>query len=105
MRRPNPIMWTPWLEEYIENLRQSRLSATDAFLCELLTTEHICHIADNQMFLSDPNRSVSLREPKTLRNIEDLQNQNRVDVLRLSQHNPLEKCTCLLLSRHGLECG
>ncbi|KAH8697989.1 hypothetical protein BGW36DRAFT_177599 [Talaromyces proteolyticus] len=89
MRRPNPIMWTPRFEEYIDNLKQSRLSATDAFLGELLTTEHFCHVADKEMFLSDPSRSVTLLEPNTLSNIEGL--QNRVEGLHLSQHNLLEK--------------
>jgi hypothetical protein len=87
------MIWTPRLDEYIDNLKQSKLSATDAFLCELLTTEHFCHVADKEMFLSDPSRSVSLWESKTLTNIESL--QNRVDGLHLSQHNPLEKCMCL----------
>lgn len=96
MRRPNPITWTPRFDEYIGNLKQSSLSATDALLCELLTTEHLCHIADEKLSLSDPSRSVSLWETKTLSSIEDLQNQTRVDVVRLSQYNPLEQCTCLL---------
>ncbi|PLB54778.1 hypothetical protein P170DRAFT_341794, partial [Aspergillus steynii IBT 23096] len=89
MRRPNPVVWNPQLDKYVEDLRQSRLSPTDEFFCNLLATEHSCHLADEQLSLSDPSKSVSLWEPNRLSITETI--QARADGLSLDRHSPLEK--------------
>lgn len=92
MRRPNPIAWTPQLDEYLNNLKESMLSPTDDLFCKLLTIEHVCHVADKELYLSDPSKHV-LQEPKTLSTIQGL--QARTDGLSFGGHTPLEKCMCI----------
>lgn len=65
------------------------MAPTDEFFCKLLTMEHVCYIADKELSLSDPSKSVRLLGLRTLSTIEDL--QGRVDRLGLDQHHPVEK--------------
>lgn len=93
MRRPNPIAWTSRLDEYLGNLKQAKLSSSDDFLCKLLTTEHLCHIANTEFSLSDVESPINLWEPKTISTIKGV--QNLVDGLNFDQHSHFEKRMCL----------
>ncbi|KAJ5290952.1 hypothetical protein N7478_000203 [Penicillium angulare] len=89
MRRANPMKWTPQLGRYLDDLRQSKLSSTDEFFCDLLTTEHSCYVANEEFLLSDPSNSVSLWGPDTLSVIQRI--KDRANGVSLRAYNFLQK--------------
>lgn len=93
LRRHNPIPWTAKLDDYLADLERIKAASTDEFLCRLVATERLCHDIDQELFLSDPVRSVSARDPKTLMIIQEFQSRN--DWPPLAQLHSLQKCELL----------
>lgn len=89
LRRPNLTFWTAKLDDYLANLQQTKAEATDEFLCRLVATERLCHDINEELFLSDPVRSLSRQDPKTLLIIQGFQDRN--DSLSLVHLPSLQK--------------
>ena len=77
----------------MDELQHAKASATDGFLCKLVSAERLCHGVGQRLCLSDPGSSISLRDPATLGIIEEFQSQ--YDCSPLGKLNPLEKCESL----------
>lgn len=72
----------------MDELQHAKASATDGFLCKLVSAERLCHGVGQRLYLSDPGSSTSLRDPGTLGIIDEFQSQ--FDCLPLGKLNPLE---------------
>ncbi|PKY00105.1 hypothetical protein P168DRAFT_276538 [Aspergillus campestris IBT 28561] len=89
LRRPNLTIWTAKVDDYLADLQQTKAAATDEFLCRLVATERLCHDINQELFLSDPVRSLSRQDPKTQLIIQGFQDRN--DALSLVRLHPLQK--------------
>lgn len=63
------------MDVYLAELQKAEVSPSDAFFCELVRTEQLCHTVDEQLLLSDGHRSASARDPVTIRTAQDFQSR------------------------------
>lgn len=75
LRRPKMMGWTSDMDVYLAELQKAEVSPSDAFFCELVRTEQLCHTVDEQLLLSDGHRSASARDPVTIRTAQDFQSR------------------------------
>lgn len=78
------------MDDYLADLQRTEACPTDAFFNKLVTTERLCHAIDKELFLSDPARWVSARDPKTMKIIQSY--QSRIDFCPLEQLDSIQNC-------------
>lgn len=78
------------MDDYLADLQRTETCPTDAFFNQLVMTERLCHAIDQELFLSDPARQVSARDPKTMEIIQSYQSQ--IDFYPLDQLDPIQNC-------------
>lgn len=59
----------------LADLQKAEVSPSDAFFCELVMTERLCHTACQRLFLSDSDQSASACDPLTIRTAQDFQSR------------------------------
>lgn len=63
------------MDVFLADLKMAKVSPSDAFFCELVMTERLCHTACQQQFFSDQDKSASARDPVTIRTAQDFQSR------------------------------
>lgn len=67
--------WTSEMDVFLADLPMAKVSPSDAFFCELVMTERLCHTACQRLFLSNPDQSASSCDPFTVRTAQDFQSR------------------------------
>ncbi|KAJ5382835.1 hypothetical protein N7517_000746 [Penicillium concentricum] len=75
LRRPNSLAWSSQYDDYVADLRRTKTSPTDEFLCITVTAEGICHAVNQELSLTDSATSASLSDPTKLTRIQQYKSQ------------------------------
>ncbi|OQE41420.1 hypothetical protein PENCOP_c005G06503 [Penicillium coprophilum] len=89
LRRPNSLAWNSQYDDYAADLRRTKTSPTDEFLCLIVKTECICHAVNQELSLSDSTTLASLSDLNTLSKVQKFKTQ--IECLPLEQVPSLKK--------------
>jgi len=90
LRHPIFIRWSPYIDESIELLRNSPDALpTDAWLCDLLSLQHIAEDVAFMFSMDDPASVVSLADTKTQYHMKTFERQ--LDQWRRNSKSDLSK--------------
>ncbi|OGM45254.1 hypothetical protein ABOM_006458 [Aspergillus bombycis] len=90
LRRPNSLAWSSQYNDYVADLRRTKASQTDEFLCTIVTSELICHAVSHELLLSDSASSVSLSDPEI--SIKVHQHKSQIECLPRDEISSIDKC-------------
>ncbi|KAJ5158647.1 uncharacterized protein N7500_008298 [Penicillium coprophilum] len=89
LRRPNSLAWSSHYDDCAADLRRTKTSPTDEFLCVIVKTECICHAVNQELSLSDSTTLASLSDQNTLSKVQKFKTQ--IECLPLEQVPSLKK--------------
>ncbi|CAJ0553023.1 Ff.00g115350.m01.CDS01 [Fusarium sp. VM40] len=90
LRRPKVIVWSKNMDVCLTDLEKNKVSASDAFLCELVRTELSCHLVDQQLFLSRRHRSAPTHGIVTAGNLQSNIDNSEIRIFNQPQQALIE---------------